>query len=397
MAVHSKIAELYSLHNCHEVLHPWQPDCNTAALTLGASFFLEGLRIYIPLFVISLFLRGKLSLDTCMNTLTNIFTSSAFLGFHGVGIMLFSCLLRKILGRFYFWTFCYTSTFITSFLALLFERTNRRLPLALYTANVATDTILRMAADRGIVKPVPNAEVYLFSILMSIHLFIAKKYGYSEDIVSIIFRFILGDNEAIQYAKSNQKKNLLSSGKNSVLETAVLCGMRLKEEEETSFLQRICSTMKHFSCPHDYSCLLYCLQGFSRPLLIGFLTLTASRCFSFRKKLISGPSLLLTLVAEKRNLSLGLFLGGFGATFRILSCLLRWFFDKDHSSFTIPAALLGGLFMKFYPSSTISLYLMWKTLEKGYLMGIEKGALPHVKCFTPLLYSASSALLCHIN
>ncbi|GBM07508.1 Transmembrane protein 135 [Araneus ventricosus] len=208
--------------------------------------------------------------------------------------------------------------------------------------------------------------------------------------------FVLGDNEARQNTKSYQKKNLPSSGGNSLLERAVSRGMRLKEEVGTSLLQRMWSTIRHSSCTHDYSCILYCLQGFLRPFLIGFVALSASRCLSFEKKLISDPSKLFSLLSEKRNLSLGLFLGGFGATFRIINCLLRWFFGKDRASYAIPAALLGGLFMKFYPSSTISLYLMWKTMEKGYLIGLEKGALPHIKCFTPLLYSVSSALLCHV-
>ncbi|GBM07514.1 Transmembrane protein 135 [Araneus ventricosus] len=396
MAILSKIAGISLPYNCYEVGHTWHPDCNTAALILGASAFREGLKIYFPLYVITLFLRGKLSLDGCMNVLTNAFTSSAFLGFHGLGVIFFSCLLRKLLGRYYFLSYFYIPSFITSFLALLIERKNRRLPLAIYVTNVATETILRMAATRGILKPVPNAEIYLFSILMAINLYIAKKYGYSEDVVSSIFKFILGDNEARKNVKSQQEKDLSSPSSYSLLEKAVLCGMRLKEEVGTSLLQKMWSTIRHPSCPHDYSCFLYCLQGFLRPFLIGFVALSASRCLSFGKKLISDPSKLFSLLFEKRNLSLGLFLGGFGATFRIINCLLRWYFAKDHASYAIPAALLGGLFMKFYPSSTISLYLMWKTMEKGYLIGMEKGALPHIKCFTPLLYSVSTALLFHV-
>ncbi|CAL1277515.1 unnamed protein product [Larinioides sclopetarius] len=278
----------------------------------------------------------------------------------------------------------------------MIERKNRRLPLAIYVTNVATETILRMATTRGIVKPVPNAEVYLFSVLMAINMYITKKYGYSEDVVSSIFKFILGDNEARKNAKSQQKENLSRCSGYSLLEKAVSCGMRLREEVETSFLQRMWSTIRHSSCPHEYSCFFYCLQGFLRPFLMGYVALSASRCISLGRKLISDPSLLFSLLSEKRNLSLGLFLGGFGATFRIINCLLRWYFAKDRASYAIPAALLGGLFMKFYPSSTMSLYLMWKTLEKGYLMGMEKGTLPHIKCFTPLLYSASTALLFHV-
>ncbi|XP_055949391.1 transmembrane protein 135-like [Argiope bruennichi] len=394
MAILSKFTDISLPYNCYEAGHTWHPDCNIAALSLGAIMFNESVKIYFPLYVISLILKRKFSLDACSAVLTNTFISSAFLGFHGFGIILFGCILRKLLGRIYFLTYFFIPTFITSFLAMFIERKNRRLPLAIYVTYVATETVLRMAAARGIVKPVPNAEVYLFSVVMAINLYVAKKYGYSDDIVSSIFKFIFGNKEAKQNAKSLQKKDAAKHKENFLLQKAVLCGMQLEEKIGTSLIEKIPMMVKHSSCHHDFNCIFYCLQGFCRPLLIGYAALSVSRCFSVGKKLFSDPSLLFTLLTG-RTLSLGLFLGGFGATFRFINCLLRWCFGKDLPVYAIPAALLGGFFMKFFPSSTISLYLMWKTIEKGYLEGMEKGTLPHIKCFTPLLYSFSTAILLH--
>ncbi|KAF8774589.1 Transmembrane protein 135 like protein [Argiope bruennichi] len=330
MAILSKFTDISLPYNCYEAGHTWHPDCNIAALSLGAIMFNESVKIYFPLYVISLILKRKFSLDACSAVLTNTFISSAFLGFHGFGIILFGCILRKLLGRIYFLTYFFIPTFITSFLAMFIERKNRRLPLAIYVTYVATETVLRMAAARGIVKPVPNAEVYLFSVVMAINLYVAKKYGYSDDIVSSIFKFIFGNKEAKQNAKSLQKKDAAKHKENFLLQKAVLCGMQLEEKIGTSLLEKIPMMVKHSSCHHDYNCIFYCLQGF---------------------------------------------------------CHLP--------VYAIPAALLGGFFMKFFPSSTISLYLMWKTIEKGYLEGMEKGTLPHIKCFTPLLYSFSTAILLH--
>ncbi|GBO24885.1 hypothetical protein AVEN_140306-1, partial [Araneus ventricosus] len=137
--------------------------------------------------------------------------------------------------------------------------------------------------------------------------------------------------------------------------------------------------------------------GFLRPFLMGYLALSAIRLLSLRKELILSPSLFLYLLTDKRNFNLGLFLGGFGGTFKVVNCLLRWYIGKDLPIYAIPAALLGGLWMKFFSSSTLSLYLFWKLLEFGYLSGIEAGSLPHVKGFQPLLLSASTALLIHAS
>ncbi|KAF8774588.1 Transmembrane protein 135 like protein [Argiope bruennichi] len=371
MAVLSKFTEISIPYNCYETGHTWHPDCNAAALITGAGVFRESLKIYFPLYVISLFLRGKFSLRACLNVLENTLVSSAFLGFHGFGFIFFFCLVRKLLGRFYYLSFFFISSFITCFLGIFIERKNS----ASYSDK--TDYAKHEC------------------VMMAINLYVAKKYGYSGDDISNILKFILGNNEAKQKSETHEEEKKLRTEKYDILQKAVLCGMRFKEKVRNSFFEKM-SMLRHPSCPHDDGCIFYCLQGFCRPFLIGYAALSISRCFSFGKKLISDPSLLFPLLTSKRNLSLGLFLGGFGATFRIINCLLRWYFAKDHASYAIPAALLGGLFMKFFPSSTISLYLMWKTIEKGYLQGMEKGALPHFTCFTPLLYAFSSALLFHV-
>lgn len=61
----------------------------------------------------------------------------------------------------------------------------------------------------------------------------------------------------------------------------------------------------------------FALQGFLRPFLIGYLAFSGIRCISMGKKLLKNPSLLFSLLTERKTLNLGLFLGGFGGTFRV--------------------------------------------------------------------------------
>lgn len=61
----------------------------------------------------------------------------------------------------------------------------------------------------------------------------------------------------------------------------------------------------------------YSFQGFLRPFLIGYVAYSGIRCFAMWQKIVKNPSLLFNLLTEKRTLNLGLFLGGFGGTFRV--------------------------------------------------------------------------------
>ncbi|XP_055950454.1 transmembrane protein 135-like [Argiope bruennichi] len=400
MAVLSKLRELSLPYNCYEVGHTWDPECYTAALSVGACCLLEGMKIYAPLYLVTQILQRKFSLKAFINTLQSTYTSSCFLGVNGFAFIFIFCLFRKAMGKFYYLHCSYFPAFVASFLAILVERKNRRGPLALYVTNVATETMFRMAAARGIVKPFPNGEILLFSTTMALYLYIVKRHGFTKDFVSAAFRFIFGKDEAKPRVKAIESYSTEQGIERKPISTVefplndIMPNINtLLDEAGSTFFQRIWTTTKHTSCSHTSSCTQYCLQGFLRPFLIGYLAFSGIRCFSMSKRLLHNPSFLLRLLTEKKTLNLGLFLGGFGGTFRFINCLLRWVFQEDRPIYAIPAAFLGGLFMKFFPSSTLSLYLMWKLIENGYLLGIEEGVLPKIRGSMLMLYAVSTAFL----
>ncbi|GFV37523.1 transmembrane protein 135 [Trichonephila clavipes] len=352
MAVLSKLRELSLPYNCYEVGHTWDPECYTAALSVGACCLLEGMKIYAPLYLVSQILQRKFSLDAFINTIQSIRTSSCFLGVNGFAFIFIFCLFRKAMGKFYYLHCSYFPAFVASFLAILVERKNR-------------------------------------------------KHGFTKDFVSAAFRFLFGKEEAKPKVKAVTSSSETQVGINRMPAPAVEFPLHdimpnintLLDEAGSSFFQRIWSKTKHVSCPHPSSCTQYCLQGFLRPFMIGYLAFSGIRCFSMGKKILMNPSLLFHLLTQRKTLNLGLFLGGFGGTFRFVNCLLRWLFEKDQAIYAIPAAFLGGLFMKFFPSSTLSLYLMWKLIENGYLIGMEDGFLPKIRGSMLMLYATSTAFL----
>ncbi|GIX71541.1 transmembrane protein 135 [Caerostris extrusa] len=137
-------------------------------------------------------------------------------------------------------------------------------------------------------------------------LYLIKKNGYSKDIVSSIFRIILGKEEA----KSNIK--------------TVNMGWRPVVYHEVVSMGFMSGDLR-----------------FLRPFLISYLASTAIRCVAMSKQLLHSPAYLLLALADKRSIKLGLFLGGFSGTFKAVNCLLRWMVGKDDALYAIPGALLG--------------------------------------------------------
>jgi len=110
-------------------------------------------------------------------------------------------------------------------------------------------------------------------------------------------------------------------------------------------------------------------------------------------KLFKKPSQLILALFNKNNAKLGAFFATLVGLYKFVEKLLS---NSSSSSLNpIVAGGVAGSSMMILRSSTISLYVLSKTLEMFYLNGIEKGFLPYVKHFDTILYTCCTALMFH--
>lgn len=386
MAVLSTLRELSLPYNCYEVGHTWSPFCSEAALKIAFDCLKESLKIYTSLYGLSQIIQKKFTIEACLKTLQSSITSSCFLTFNVFSFVFFFCLLRKWMGKFYYYHCSFIPGFASSFLAILIERKNRQLALALYTANVATETLFRMFTSRGIIKPIRHSEILMFSAIMSFFLYSIRKYGYSNDIVSICLRYLIGREEG---KMSNMLKN--DSNGVEIFEKFV-------NDDNHNKVQKIkklfCSEyLKHQSCPHKNMCPVYILKGFLFPFLVSYSAKLALKILSKPQLFLKNPLLVFKALSDTKILYSGLFLGGFSGIYKLVSCSLRWIYGKNEDWHAIPAGILAGCSMFANPSSSLALYLFWKVVERAYQNGLSEGILPYIPGGILVLYAASVAVL----
>ncbi|KAI1305307.1 putative transmembrane protein [Halotydeus destructor] len=148
-------------YNCYEIGHVWTPDCSDAALDIFFAAFTESLKMYTPLYVLSqAFFARKFNAATFMETFKSILRSSCFLSSNALTIIMFFCMTRAMTGRFYYRMHAYIPTFIGSLMAIVIEKPSRRMPLAIYVANIASECLFRLQVEKGTSKPSLEAKYY---------------------------------------------------------------------------------------------------------------------------------------------------------------------------------------------------------------------------------------------
>ena len=188
-------------YNCYEVGHTWTPHCSDAALGLGLTVFLQGFKMYSGLYILSHLVFGRktcsyIDREQVMTILESSLRSSAFLGFNAMTMLLGFCSVRKVTGKFYYTLCASLPAFVGSLMAIYIEKPSRRSALAFYVANIASECLFNIASNRGLIQTIPRGQVILFTISMTILLFLVKRHGYGSDPVSLALRFLMGSQEA---------------------------------------------------------------------------------------------------------------------------------------------------------------------------------------------------------
>ncbi|XP_069691994.1 transmembrane protein 135-like [Periplaneta americana] len=394
---------------CVEYVHPWTESCSIAATGLGIHAIQESFRVYVTVYMLALIMRGRIpTKKDIKQTLLGITISTLFLSTNGCAFSLFTCWVRKLLGNYNALTVSFVPAFFAAYVAILLERPSRRSMLTLYVTNVATETLFRMAAWRGLVRPIPHGQVLIFATSMTALLYFYKGRKAKRDSIYGLLRFVVGPYEERGYAEN--REDLPSLASPSHVENSERITRRPLERKTRSvkyniivafyklyhsLVKSVQGLNRHPTCPHPFSCTYYVLHGAGKMFALGYGLQVCLQILMRMKRLVRKPTLLPKLLIHKNAFRLGGFLAGFSGIFRLMSCLLRRFFNTDSKFHAIPAGLLAGLAFGFFPDNTIALYVMWKSLQIIYVDSIQKGYVPELPGANILLYSFSTAVLFH--
>uniref|UniRef100_A0A9J8B5N4 Transmembrane protein 135 n=2 Tax=Cyprinus carpio TaxID=7962 RepID=A0A9J8B5N4_CYPCA len=339
-------------HSCYEIGHTWSSSCTTSTLQVTAGALEVSFKIYAPLYLIAAILRRRKKDYYKKRLLPEILQSTSFLTANGGLYIAFFCILRKLLGRFYSWSAGFGAALPASYIAILIERKSRRGLLTIYMANLATETIFRMAVTRGLVKPMKHGEVCYSTCCHGLNAsFSCMHVPLPHNIFCVCIHYVC------------------------------VVPFRCKHGP------------RHRCCKHyQDNCISYCVKGFIRMFSVGYLIQCCLKVPSVFRQAFTKPSRLLWLLYNKENFQLGAFLGSFVSIYKGTSCLLRWMRNLDDELHALIAGFLAGTSMFFYKSTTISMYLFSKLVETLYFKGIEAGKFPYFPEADTVIYAISTAI-----
>jgi hypothetical protein len=261
-------------------------------------------------------MRGKVpKKKDLLRTSHGILQSTAFLTTSAFSYSAYLCILRKALGGFNIWTASYIPAFMSSFTAILVERPSRRPLLTMYVANVATETLWRMASSRGLVKSIPYGQVLIFGASTSALLYYFRSGWHIEgkDSVYDIVRFIVGSDE--EGGEKEIKENPPKVEKRRKVYNYLVVQEFLKHYKVIT--EKLKAMPKHEKCPHKHSCAYYSLSGGTKLFGIGLGAQIALKMVLNIQRIMKSPKKLVEVLWKKDTLRIGGFLGGFSFIYRV--------------------------------------------------------------------------------
>ncbi|XP_050513327.1 transmembrane protein 135-like isoform X2 [Diabrotica virgifera virgifera] len=374
-------------------------------------------------YMLTLLMKGRIpTKDDLKKTFFGIIQSTAFLSGTGFGYSLFLCLLRKTFGNYNILTVSAIPVFLSSVFSILIERPSRRILLALYVSNVATETLWNMAKSRNMISSIRYGDVAIYSISMAI-LSMYFKGGYHkssdcpdshDDAMFRVMRFVIGPYEEKGYMRSPSQSNTFYREVHKDDEPSTSSGAGSSRSWQTTrrkngvyrivcqmlrvysrIINKLKSCSRHPSCQHPFSCLYYTIEGAGRMFSLGLGLQVTLKLVLNLKRVLQSPQNIKSILFRKETFNLAMFLGLYNGVFRACLCILRRVRGGDSPVHALPAGILAGMAFSRYPDSTVSLYVLWKVAQITYNLGIDKGILPKVPGFTEFLYCFSTAVLFH--
>ncbi|XP_066920429.1 transmembrane protein 135-like [Clytia hemisphaerica] len=337
---------------CDVAGHTWDKSCRGSAFSILINCLKYALSVYVPLYTASALLNRKGKIYFMKKLYMEIAQSSAFLAANGFFMVVFFCLVRKILGGYYPWSAGFLPGCLSSFVAISIERKSRRGALAVYMLNTAFDTIFNMLKHHGLAKDVPFGEVIIFAAA-------ASALGYMYRTKNLPDGFI----------KSIIQKGDVRKIKQTMIVTRSIDESRLHFELSAKLAGK--SFVVGYGIQTAYNFLM-------------FLVKSKKSIGAFKRALISMDSL-----------RLGGFCGSLVFLYNTIEKLLDRINKGKEGMNSAIAGAVAGCSMVLQRSSYISLYVLSKTLELFYMNGIQKGQFPYIKHFDTILYTLCTGLMFH--
>ncbi|VDL71525.1 unnamed protein product [Nippostrongylus brasiliensis] len=427
MAILSKLAHNMGLQilttNCYETIHTWEPDCYKAILVASPNGFLFSLKTYLTFYLRNCDnilpanenrlhqihdLRAsymgnniwKISTFFAIQITTmiskkgdprkvdwkrfgvDVLRSSIFLTTNLLLFQFFLCRIRHLLGFFTIPTMGLISSAMASFCAILIEKQARRPALALYTTNLASETLFRQLCNHGYLSHIKYGECIPFAI--GIGLFAKLQ---SQGTLDPSIQKLLNYTHCIK-----PDEEILSS--------------KWVPNDFHVLLRRLRNDFgRSPRCVHKHSCASTAIESFVRNFAIGTGVSALLVFVRNLKNIFSNPLKVARLLLSWSNLRLPLFFGLLPLLFHVSHLTFRD--ENDVISTTtrcllnrVPfcpvevsetaAGVISGFSMLPYRSVTIAMYTMWKGIEVMYRKWMEQGLVPSVPYGDIILYTIST-------
>ena len=248
-----------------------------------------------------------------------ILQSTAFLVTNAYTFIMFNCLLRNMMGQYYFSTVAFWPCFLGSLSAIVVERPQRRPLLALYVANVATETLWNMAESRGWVKSIPKGQILLFGASVSILLYLYRlglhKTSCKDSLFDILRIFVGKPEEGPIKAEENIESPPQPDSTTRSRPAVSLATINGWLQVYNSLLAKL--KQKHTSCTHRGNCVRNAIMGGLKPLMGGLGLQVALKLLLNVKRIAQDKMDWRKTIFNKQTLNLGLFLGSFSFLYKV--------------------------------------------------------------------------------
>ncbi|XP_052811292.1 transmembrane protein 135-like isoform X2 [Mya arenaria] len=394
-------------YTCYELGHTWTPSCTKASFDVAKDVSKEAFKIYGSLYLIAAIVRRKGKKYFRDKFWRELAQSTLFLTTNGTLFITCFCIWRKLAG-FYFYPNAILLGIPACGISLSIERKERRGLLAMYTGNLALETVWRMLKARGWVKSIPNGEVLMFSVATAIYLYYFKKQNGLPSGTESMFKMVFGSIETLPEKSDDDEDDMETEQEFPMSRNGPGPGARSTTRSHPALnmvapllraVEPMVSWLKHRPshpvCQHKHSCAFYVIQGAVRMFGIGYGVQAVIKLLSSLPGVFKRPKTVISALMNKANVQLGAFLASLVGIYRALNCVLRWLRDRDDSLHGLVAGFVAGWSMMYYKSSTIALYTASKVAEMMYFKGIAVGKLPYIQCADIILYSISTSIVFH--